>query len=233
MKLTWLSHSAFKMEIGSSTLLVDPFLSQNPVFEASDLTVEAVQDGVTHILITHAHGDHVGNTIEIAKATGAKVVTNYDLCMWLATQGIENFDPMATGGTTDQGDFKMTLVRADHGAGLVELGVNFPLGPANGIVVTPKGGPVVLFMGDTDVFSDMALIHEIYKPAVGIVPIGDRFTMGAKTAALACDRFFDFDTVIPCHYGTFPIIDQTPDDFIGKMGANAVSVPKIGEALTL
>ncbi|MEO1207377.1 MAG: metal-dependent hydrolase [Pseudomonadota bacterium] len=233
MKLTWLSHSAFKMELGSSVVLVDPFLAQNPVFEASDLTMEQVQEGVTHILITHAHGDHVGSAIDIAKATGAKIVTNYDLCMWLATQGIESFDPMSTGGTTDQGDFKMSLVRADHGAGLVELGVNFPLGAANGIVVTPNDGPVTLFMGDTDVYSDMALINEIYKPSIGIVPIGDRFTMGAKTAALACDRYFDFDTVIPCHYGTFPIIDQTPDAFVAEMGSAAVTVPKIGDALTL
>lgn len=233
MKLTWLSHSAFKLEIGSSVILVDPFLSQNPVFEASDLTVPAVQDGITHILLTHAHGDHVGDTIALARATGARVVTNYDLCMWLSTQGVENFDPMATGGTTDQGDFKVTLVRADHGAGLVELGVNFPLGSANGIVVTPKEGPVTLFMGDTDIFTDMALINEIYEPTVGIVPVGDRFTMGAKTAAMACERFFDFEAVIPCHYGTFPIIDQTADAFVSAMGGHPVTVPKVGEAIVL
>ncbi len=83
-------------------------------------------------------------------------------------------------------------------------------------------------MGDTAVFSDMALINELYRPEIGIVPIGDRFTMGAKTAALACKRFFQFETVVPCHYGTFPIIDQTPDKFIAEMGNNIVRVPEVG-----
>ncbi len=232
MKLTWLSHSAFRLEVGTSVVLVDPFLSQNPKFGESGLAMDAVREGATHILVTHGHGDHVGDTVDIAKATGAKVVTNYDLCMFFASQGVESFDPMNTGGTVDQGDFKVALVRADHSAGLVEMNVNFPLGNANGIVVTPKDGPAILFMGDTDIFSDMALINEIYRPKIGVVPIGDRFTMGACTAALACDRFFDFETVIPCHYGTFPIIDQTADAFVAQMPANSVAVPKIGEALT-
>ena len=83
-------------------------------------------------------------------------------------------------------------------------------------------------MGDTAIFSDMGLINEIYRPDIGIVPIGDRFTMGAKTAALACKRFFQFERVIPCHYGTFPIIDQTADKFVAEMGGNTVLVPKVG-----
>ena len=82
-------------------------------------------------------------------------------------------------------------------------------------------------MGDTAIFSDMGLINEIYRPQIGMVPIGDRFTMGAKTAALACKRYFQFETVIPCHYGTFPIIDQTADKFVAEMGGNTVVVPKV------
>jgi len=233
MKVTWLGHSAFKLEVGGAVVLIDPFMTGNPTFEASGASVDDVARGVTHILITHGHGDHVGDTVDIAKKTGAKVVTNYDLAMYLAKQGIENIDPMATGGTTEQGDFKVSLVRADHGAGLVEMDVNFPLGTANGIIVTPNSGPVILHMGDTDIFSDMALINELYEPEIGIVPIGDRFTMGAKTAAMACDRFFEFRTVIPVHYGTFPIIDQTPDAFIKEMGGKSVKVPKVGEAFEL
>ena len=96
-------------------MLIDPFFTGNPSFkgEVADATA-----GVTHILVTHGHGDHVGDTVEIAKATGAKVVTNYDLAMWLASQGVKKFDPMNTGGTTDQGEFTVTLVRADHSASL-------------------------------------------------------------------------------------------------------------------
>jgi len=88
-------------------------------------------------------------------------------------------------------------------------------------------------MGDTEIFGDMALVNEIFAPTVGLVPIGDRFTMGAKTAAMACEKYFKFDTVIPIHYGTFPIIDQTPDKFIAAAKGQNVVVPKVGNALDL
>lgn len=231
MNITWLGHSCFRLETGSSVILIDPFLNGNRTFAASGLDVAAASKGLTHILVTHGHGDHVGDTVALSKSTGAKVVTNYDLCMWLMKQGVSAFDPMNTGGTTDQGDFTVSLVRADHSAALVEMDVNFPLGSANGIVVTPRSGPTVLHMGDTDIFSDMGLINEIYRPAVGIVPIGDRFTMGARTAAMACGKFFNFQAVLPCHYGTFDIIDQTADKFVAEASGQNVLVPKAGETV--
>ncbi|MCB1515494.1 MAG: metal-dependent hydrolase [Hyphomicrobiaceae bacterium] len=230
MKITWLGHSAFRVETGGAVVLIDPFLKGNPTFEASGVSWDEVVAGVTHILITHGHGDHVGDSVEIAAKSGAKVVTNYDLCMWLAKKGVSAFDPMNTGGTTDQGDFTVTLVRADHSAALVEMDVGYPLGNANGIVLTPRQGPTLLHMGDTDVFSDMALIDELWKPEIGIVPIGDRFTMGARTAAFACKRYFKFKTVIPCHYGTFPIIAPDADAFVAEMGGQNVLVPEVGAA---
>ncbi len=233
MEITWFGHSCFRIDTGSSRILIDPFLTGNPTFEGSGIVADSVSEGVSHILVTHGHGDHVGDTVAIAKKTGAKVVTNYDLCMYFAKQGVSAFDPMNTGGTIDQGDFKVSMVRADHSAGLVEMDVNFPLGNANGLVVTPASGPVVLHMGDTDIFSDMALINEIYAPSIGLVPIGDRFTMGARTAAMACKRFYNFDTVIPCHFGTFPIIDQTADGFKAEMGGQGVSVARLGEAMSV
>ena len=106
--------------------------------------------------------------------------------------------------------------------------VVFHLGNPAGVVINAAGEKTFFHMGDTGIFSDMALINEIYQPKIGIVPIGDRFTMGAKTAALACKRFFEFETVIPCHYRTFPIIDQTADKFVAEMGGNTVVVPKVG-----
>lgn len=230
MKISWLGHSAFRVETGSAVVLIDPFLNGNSTFEASGVPWDRVTDGVTHVVITHGHGDHVGDTVAIAEKTGAKVITNYDLCMWLAKQGVREFDPMNTGGTTDQGDFTVTLVRADHSAGLVEMDVGFPLGSANGVVLTPKDGPTLLHMGDTDVFSDMALINELWSPQIGIVPIGDRFTMGARTAAYACQSYFKFEAVIPCHYGTFPIIAPNADRFVAEMSGQNVVVPKVGEA---
>lgn len=225
MQITWYGHSTFRLDFRGLSVLVDPFFTGNPAFDGD--RAEAI-NGVSHILITHGHGDHVGDTVDIAKSTGAKVVSNYDLLMYLASQGVESFEPMNTGGTVDAGGFKVTLVRADHSAGLVEMGVNFPLGNANGIIVRADGEPTVYAMGDTDIFGDMALINELYKPDVAFVPIGDRFTMGAESAAHAVKKFVPAKTVVPCHYGSFPIIDQTADKFVSAMqgAASKVAVPE-------
>ncbi|NJL50674.1 MAG: metal-dependent hydrolase [Blastochloris sp.] len=230
MKITWFGHSAFRVELGSSVILIDPFFTGNPSFEGG---VAEAAAGATHILITHGHGDHVGDTVEIAKSTGAKVVTNYDLAMWLCSQGVDKFDPMNTGGTTDQGDFTVTLVRADHSASLT--GVQVPLGNANGVIVQAPDEPVLWHMGDTDIFSDMGLLAEIHDVKVCICPIGDRFTMSPHTAAIAMKKFVTPKVAIPCHYGTFPIIEQTPERFCHEMMGSGIEVivPQKGEAFTL
>ncbi|MGO4388546.1 metal-dependent hydrolase [Microvirga sp. 2YAF29] len=222
MKITWYGHSAFRLDFADKAVLIDPFFTGNPAFEGDRAKI---LDGVSHVLLTHGHGDHVGDTLEIAKQTGAKVVTNFELCMYLAEQGLKNFDPMNTGGTTDQDGFTVTLVRADHSAGLVEMGVNYPLGSANGIIVKAPGEPTVYHMGDTDIFGDMALIAEIHQPDVVIVPIGDRFTMGPEVAALAIQRFFsNAKAVIPCHYATFPLLVPNADRFVATMEGKGVQV---------
>lgn len=221
MKITWFGHSAFRLDFADKIVLIDPFLSGNPSFEGD---VAQATAGATHILVTHGHGDHVGDTLAVAKQTGALVVSNYDLLMWLASQGLENFSPMNTGGTVDVGGFTVSMVRADHSAGMVEGGVGFPLGSANGLIVKAPGEPTVYALGDTDIFSDMALIAEIHQPQVGLVPIGDRFTMGARTAALACRRFLKFKTVIPCHYATFGLLDGSADAFVKEMEGSGTTV---------
>jgi len=131
MRITWFGHSAFRVEFGGRAVLIDPFLTGNPAFKGDR---SAAARDATHILLTHGHGDHVGDTVDLAKETGATVVTNFDLCMYLASKGVERFEPMNTGGTVDLGGFSATLVRADHSAGLVEQGVGFPLGSARVIV---------------------------------------------------------------------------------------------------
>lgn len=232
MKITWFGHSTFRLDFGDRVVLLDPFFTGNPAFKGDRTAAVA---GATHILITHGHSDHVGDALEIAAETGAKVVTNFDLCMWLASQGLKNFDPMNTGGTTDQGGFTVTLVRADHSAAMIELGVMVPLGSANGIIVKAPGQPTVYHMGDTDVFGDMALVQELHRPDVILVPIGDRFTMGPETAAFAIRRFFDPRAVIPCHYGSFPIIEPNADRFVAALETSPIQVvvPHVTTAVTL
>ena len=141
---------------------------------------------------------------------------------------MENTDPGNTGGTLYHKDFDLTFVPAWHSASRMIEGRPLYLGACCGLVIAAKEGKTVYHMGDTAIFSDMALIAEIYAPQIGFVPIGDRYTMGAKTAALACKRFFTFETIVPCHYGTFPLLDQTADKFVAEMGATPVLVPKVG-----
>jgi L-ascorbate metabolism protein UlaG (beta-lactamase superfamily) len=232
MQITWYGHSAFRLDFNGKAVLIDPFFTGNPAFVSDKAAAIA---GVTHIVLTHGHSDHVGDALDISASTGAPVITNYDLCMWLASRGLQKFDPMNTGGTTDQGGFSVTLVRADHSSGEIVDGRSIYLGNPCGAIIKSPGQPTVYHMGDTDIFSDMGLIGDIHKPAIAMVPIGDRFTMSPATAALAIKRFFNLNTVFPCHYGTFPIIEPNADKFVAAMKGHStkVVVPEKGKAVTV
>ncbi|ATN34004.1 metal-dependent hydrolase [Rhizobium sp. ACO-34A] len=232
MKITWLGHSAFRLDTAKASILIDPFLTHNPGFAGLDL--KDATAGVTHILLTHGHGDHVGDTVRLAKETGATVLANADLAAWLGSKGVSRLEMGNTGGTVAFDGFTATFTNALHSsAQITEDGVSHALGNANGLMLHIDDEPSLLHMGDTDIFSDMKLINELHQPDIGLVPIGDRFTMGGAVAALACQRFFDFRTAIPCHYGTFPIIDQTPEKFVAGMEGTKTKVetPKPGQSL--
>ncbi len=232
MKITWLGHAAFRIETGSSVIMMDPFLTGNPVFEGDPAKAGK---GATHVVLTHGHDDHVGDTLNICKANDALLVANFELCMYLNGKGVENVSPGNHGGTIDFGDFSVSFVQALHSSSTMVDGVPVYLGNPAGIVITSKAEPgkVLYHMGDTDIFSDMALINEIYQPTIGIVPVGDRFTMGGKLAALACQKFFDFETIIPCHFGTFPIIEPSADKFIEAMGGQKIEKMAAGDSIVV
>ncbi|MBP0615409.1 metal-dependent hydrolase [Jiella mangrovi] len=230
MKITYFGHSAFRIETGSSVILIDPFLNGNPHFEGD---VGEATKGVTHIAISHGHADHVGDAIEIAKETGCQVVANYEIYTWLGQKGVETAAFAGTGGTVAFDDFSVTLTQAFHSSSYTEEdGRIVYLGMPNGLVFHFKDGPTLYHMGDTDIFSDMALIEELHQPKLAMVPVGDRFTMGGAVAAVACRRYFNFDKIIPIHWGTMPILDPSPDKFKAAMEGEAgkVLVPAIGEA---
>ncbi len=230
MKITWFGHSCFRVETGSSVLLIDPFLRGNPTFQASGIAFEVATKGVTHVAITHGHDDHIGDAAEICKATGAPLFATYELALHVKEKGAETIQPMNTGGSVADKDFELTLVNALHSS---SSGGTY-LGNPNGIVLKTKEGKTVYHMGDTDMFAGMGLIAEFHQPDIGIVPIGDRFTMGAKAAAFACKKFFKFKTVIPCHYGTFPgMLDPDASKFQAEMSGHNVVAPKVGETVTV
>lgn len=229
MKIVWYGHSCFRLEIGSSVVLIDPFLKGNPTFEQSGLAWDEATKDVAHVALTHGHPDHVGDAAEICTKRGATLFANFELAMYMKAKGAERIEPMNTGGTVAAGDFELTLVNALHSSSQ-----DVYLGNPNGIVIRPQEGKTLYHMGDTEMFGGMALIAEFHKPAIGIVPIGDRFTMGARSAAFVCKKFFNFEMILPCHYGTFPgMLDANADKFVAEMGGNKVVVLKVGQGLAV
>lgn len=229
MKITYFGHSAFRIDTGSSVVLIDPFLSGNAHFKGS---LDEVAEGLTHIVLSHGHADHVGDTIDLARKHEARVAGTFELVSWLNGKGVEKIEPGNTGGTIKFEDFTVTLTQAFHSSSNTEEnGALTYLGMPNGLIFHFANGPTLYHMGDTDIFADMALIEELHHPAIGLVPVGDRFTMGAAVAALACRRYFNFARIVPMHWGTFPFLDATPEKFLEAMEGDAgkVVLPKIGE----
>lgn len=218
-ELTWYGHSAFKLKTpNGKILLIDPWIA-NPANKNGKDDLAKI-DKADLILISHGHSDHVGNSVEIAKKTGARLVTTFDLGKGMSTYGgypkeQMGFDTQGNFGgelTLLDGEVKIAFIPAVHSSSVMdEDGKNIHDGGIpGGFLISVKNGPTIYHTGDTDVFSDMALIPRFHKVDVMLACIGDHFTMGPERAAEAV-KLVKPGMVVPMHYATFPVLTGTPE----------------------
>jgi L-ascorbate metabolism protein UlaG (beta-lactamase superfamily) len=229
LKITWLGHSCVRFETTSGKIiLIDPFLKQNPSCPENEKDVKAVDV----ILITHGHFDHSGDVVEIARKHKPAVVGIFELCSWLGKKRIENLKPMNKGGSQVVADIRVTMIHALHSSGIEEEGQIIYAGEPCGYVLEFENGLKVYHSGDTAVFGDMQLVHDLYKPDIALLPIGDHFTMGPREATYAC-RLLRPKAVIPIHYGTFPVLTGTPTEFKHLAGDLGIEIIELKPGQTI
>ncbi|MDJ0821885.1 MAG: metal-dependent hydrolase [Paracoccaceae bacterium] len=205
MNIIWLGHGSFRIEIEDQVLLIDPWLNGNPML-AEDQHGPAIE-GATQILVTHGHFDHTADIVGISKRTGAPVSAMYELAQALVAQGAVEGNAFNKGGTISFGTVSVTMVPASHSSSMAMDEQSTYMGMETGFII--KGEDHTLYhSGDTGIMADMDWIGAYFKPDIGILSAGGYFTMDMAQAAWAAQRYFNFQTVIPCHYRTFPILEQ-------------------------
>ncbi len=226
VSVTWLGHASFRLDSPEGKrIYVDPFLNGNPKCPESELEPERVDV----IALTHGHGDHVGDAVELGKKFSPEIVALLELNSWLGQQGLQVPDMGPNkGGTVEAGGVNFTLVNAFHSNATPD---GTYAGECAGLVLTFSNGTSIYFAGDTCVFSDMQLIGRIYSPDVAVLPIGGYFTMDPREAGVALE-LLGSKRCIPCHYGTFPVLTGTPDELRGQAPGVEVIELQPGETTT-
>lgn len=225
-QITWLGHATFELRFDSGEVLVmDPWIEGNPA-SPKNYKIERADA----IAISHAHFDHIGDVISLAKKFEPKVVAIFETAAWLEKKGVKNTIGINKGGTLDLGFVKLTMTHALHSCAIKDGDQLLYGGEAAGYILTLKNGARAYFAGDTAVFSEMDLIRQIYEPSLAFLPIGDHFTMGPDEAAFAA-RMLRVKRVIPMHYGTFPVLTGRPEQLAQKLVKDGIEVwpLKIGQ----
>ena len=230
MKIIWMGHGSFRIETGGEVLLIDPWINGNPMMEGRD--AEAAIGGATQILISHGHFDHTSDIVEVSQRTGAPVSGMYELAQALFAAGAKEGHAFNKGGTVAFGDVTVSLVPASHSSSMTVDGKASYMGMETGFILK-SGGKVLYYSGDTCPMADMGWIAEYYKPEIGILSAGGYYTMDMELAAFAARKYFDFKTVIPCHYRTFPALEQSADKLAAGLPGVSVIEPQVLEAIEI
>ncbi len=226
--LTWLGHASFRLDSpGGKRIYVDPFLTGNPKCPEAEQSPERVD----LIALTHGHGDHVGDTVELWRRFQPPVIALVELRGWLASQGLpaESSQAPNKGGTVDVDGVRITLTDANHSSSGSD---GQYLGEPAGLVFELEDDFTIYFAGDTNVFASMQLIGRIYRPEVAVLPIGGHYTMAPREAAVALE-LLGVKRCVPCHYGTFPILTGTPDELRRLAPDVEILAPEPGETIEL
>jgi L-ascorbate metabolism protein UlaG (beta-lactamase superfamily) len=216
-RITWLGHATVLVQTAQGTnILIDPFIAQNPKYPKNFVLPERIH----YILVTHGHGDHAAEVVPVAARHHSTAVAVFELANYFAKKGVPQTIGMGAGGTVQLDDVAVTMVAAVHSSSVdgTEQGSD-AAGIATGFVLTIADGPVLYHAGDTAVFGDMKLIHDLYQPELAMLPIGGHFTMGPKEAALAV-RLLQPKLVLPLHFGTFPLLKGTPEQLAALVDAS-------------
>jgi L-ascorbate metabolism protein UlaG (beta-lactamase superfamily) len=229
-ELTSLGHATFRVDSpGGKRIYVDPFLHGNPKCPPGEVEPERCD----LILVTHGHGDHVGDTIAIHQQHGCPVVAQIELRGWLTANGVADdggANSINKGGTCSVAGVKVTLTSANHSSSAPD---GTYTGESCGLILELEDRYKLYFAGDTNVFGDMSLIGRIYEPDIAVLPIGDHYTMGPREAAVALE-LLGVIRCVPCHYGTFGLLTGTPDELreLAPPGVEILALEP-GETLSL